>query len=83
MIKKIVIILITTLTLTANVNASSDGELLLKKNNPANVKDCWEGFNRVTFALNQGLMENPELGGVQPQAQPHIHDENCGHETEE
>ena len=55
MIKKIVIILITTLTLTANVNASSDGELLLKKNNPANVKDCWEGFNRVTFALNQGL----------------------------
>jgi phospholipid-binding lipoprotein MlaA len=55
MIKKIIVILITTLTLIANVNASSDGELLLKKNNPAEIKDCWEGFNRATFALNQGL----------------------------
>ena len=55
MMKKITIILITTLTLIVNVNASSDGELLLKKNNPANVNDCWEGFNRATFALNQGL----------------------------
>ena len=26
----------------------------------------------MKFALNQVLMENPELGGVQPQAQPHI-----------
>ena len=31
MMKKITIILITTLTLIVNVNASSDGELLLKK----------------------------------------------------
>jgi hypothetical protein len=28
-------------------------------------------------------MENPELGGVQPQAQPHIHDENCNHDHTE
>jgi phospholipid-binding lipoprotein MlaA len=55
MLKKIVIILIATLTLTLNVHASSDGELLLKKNNPADVKDCIEGFNRASFALNQGL----------------------------
>nr|WP_256998023.1 VacJ family lipoprotein [Candidatus Pelagibacter ubique] len=47
--------MITTLTLTLNVMASSDGELLLKKNDPAEVKECWEGFNRATFALNQGL----------------------------
>jgi phospholipid-binding lipoprotein MlaA len=55
MLKKFIIILITTLTLIVNVSASSDGELLLKKNNPADVNDCWEGFNRATFALNQGL----------------------------
>ena len=55
MIKKILITLITTLALTVNVSASSDGELLLKKNNPAEIKECWEGFNRASFALNQGL----------------------------
>ena len=55
MIKKITIILITTLTLTFNVNASSDGELLLKKNNPSEIKDCSQTFNRASFALNQGL----------------------------
>ena len=55
MIKKFIIILITTCALTLNVSASSDGELLLKKNDPAEVKECWEGFNRASFALNQGL----------------------------
>ena len=55
MIKKITITLITTIALIVNVNASSDGELLLKKNNPTEVKECWEGFNRASFALNQGL----------------------------
>ncbi|MBD1135016.1 VacJ family lipoprotein [Pelagibacterales bacterium SAG-MED47] len=53
--KKIVIIIITTLALTLNVNASSDGDLLLKKNNPAEVKDCFEKLNRATFAFNQAL----------------------------
>ena len=55
MIKKFCIILITTLALVQNVNAGSDGELLLKKNDPSNVKDCFEGLNRATFAFNQGL----------------------------
>ena len=55
MIKKISIILITTLALTVNVSASSDGELLLKKNEPSEVKDCFEGVNRATFAFNQAL----------------------------
>jgi len=55
MIKKIVIILITTLTLAVNVNAASDGELLLKKNEPSQVKDCFEKINRATFAFNQVL----------------------------
>ena len=55
MIKKFVIILITTLTLITNVNAGSDGDLILKKNNPSEVKDCFEGLNRATFAFNQAL----------------------------
>ena len=55
MIKKLIVILITTIALTFNVNASSDGELLLKKNEPSEVKDCFESFNRASFALNQGL----------------------------
>ena len=55
MIRKFGIILITTLALSVNSYAGSDGELLLKKNDPANVKDCFEGLNRATFAFNQGL----------------------------
>ena len=55
MIKKFAIILITTLALTLNVQAGSDGELLLKKNSPDEVKDCFEGINRATFAFNQTL----------------------------
>ena len=56
MFKKFSIIFITTLALTCNnANASSDGELILEKNNPAEVKECWESFNRASFALNQGL----------------------------
>ena len=55
MLKIISLILITTLTLTFNVNASSDGELTLKKNEPSEIKDCSEGFNRASFAINQGL----------------------------
>ena len=37
------------------MQAGSDGELILKKNNPAEINDCSEGFNRASFALNQGL----------------------------
>ena len=55
MIRKLVFILITTLALTINVNAASDGDLVLKKNNPAEIKDCFEKINRATFALNQAL----------------------------
>jgi phospholipid-binding lipoprotein MlaA len=55
MLKKFLIIVITTFALTLNVGASSDGDLVLKKNNPAEINDCFEGFNRASFALNQGL----------------------------
>ena len=55
MIKKFGIILITTLALTVSSYAASDGELLLKRNEPSEVKDCFEGVNRATFAFNQAL----------------------------
>ena len=55
MIKKILVILITTCTLIVNVYAGSDGELILKKNEPSEIKDCSETFNKASFALNQGL----------------------------
>ena len=55
MFKKICLVLITTLALTLNVNAGSDGNLILKKNDPAEIDDCSEGFNRASFAFNQGL----------------------------
>ena len=55
MIKKILVILITTFTLIVNVNAGSDGSLVLKKNEPSEIKDCSETFNKASFALNQGL----------------------------
>ena len=55
MLKKIVIIIITTYALTFNVSAESKSDLILQKNNPAEIKDCSEGFNRASFALNQGL----------------------------
>ena len=55
MMKKIIVILITTFTLILNVHAGSDGELVLKKNEPSEIKDCSETFNKASFALNQGL----------------------------
>ena len=55
MIKKFTLILITTLALTVNSNAGSSGELLMKKNDPSEIKDCFEKINRATFAFNQTL----------------------------
>ena len=55
MIKKLTIIAITTLALISNSQAGSDGELLLKKNEPSEVKECFEKLNRATFAFNQAL----------------------------
>ena len=55
MIKKIIVIIITTFTLVSNLHAGSDGELILKKNEPSEIKDCSETFNKASFAINQGL----------------------------
>ncbi len=55
MLKRFVIIIFTTLALSSNVVAGTDGELILKKNKPSEIKDCSEKFNRATFAFNQVL----------------------------
>ena len=39
----------------SNVIADTDKGNSLSKNNPKKVKDCFEGLNRATFSLNQGL----------------------------
>ena len=55
MFKKLTLVLITTFALTFSVHAGSDGELLLKKNQPSEIKDCFENLNRATFKFNQAL----------------------------
>tara|TARA_B000000441_G_C21379742_1_gene143336 strand:+ start:94 stop:489 length:396 start_codon:yes stop_codon:yes gene_type:complete len=55
MLKKFVLTIITFVLLMVNVNAGSSGDLILEKNQPAEVKDCFEKINRATFAFNQTL----------------------------
>tara|TARA_Y100001935_G_scaffold173825_1_gene143605 strand:- start:14 stop:802 length:789 start_codon:yes stop_codon:yes gene_type:complete len=55
MFRKLVIAVTIVVLSTFNVNAGSDGELILKKNKPTEVKDCFEKLNRATFAFNQAL----------------------------
>ena len=53
--KKIIITSLLSFVLTFNANAGTDGVNNLSKDNPKETKDCFEGLNRGTFALNQGL----------------------------
>ena len=55
MFKKYLIIILTVIGLNSNAIAGDDGDMLLKKNNPTEVRDCFEGLNRATFAFNQAL----------------------------
>jgi len=52
---KFIISLLITAVLTFGANAGTDGENSLSGKKPGDVKDCFEGLNRVTFSLNQGL----------------------------
>ena len=52
---KILITTLVTFFVAFSVNAGTDGKNDLSKNNPEQVKDCFENLNRGTFALNQGL----------------------------
>ena len=61
MFRKLAIILFPIFMLAFNANASSDGDLSLKKNeekeinDSKEIKDCFEKLNRTTFKFNQGL----------------------------
>ena len=55
MFRKIIITTLSIILLALNANAASDGELVLKKNEPTEIKDCFENINRATFAFNQVL----------------------------
>jgi len=52
--KKFLITSLISLMLTTSLSAGTDEENNLSKK-PETVKDCFEGFNRATFSLNQGL----------------------------
>ena len=53
--KKIIITSLISIILITNVSAGTDGENSLSKKKFGQIKDCFEGLNRATFALNQGL----------------------------
>ncbi len=55
MFRKFIFIFTALIMLTFNANAGSSGDLILKKNQPAEINDCFEKLNRVTFAFNQAL----------------------------
>jgi len=52
--KKILLTSLISFMLASSVSAGTDGENSLS-NKPKDVKDCFEGLNRATFSLNQGL----------------------------
>jgi phospholipid-binding lipoprotein MlaA len=53
--KKFILISIIAFLFTSNVMSDTGGENNLSKKSPSEVKDCFEGLNRATFSLNQGL----------------------------
>ena len=55
MFRKLVLIVTLIFFSAFNANAGSDGELILNKNKPTEVKDCFESLNRATFAFNQAV----------------------------
>ncbi len=57
MLKNLTIFIICIFLFVFNANAGSDGELTLNlnKDQPKEIKDCFEKLNRATFALNQSL----------------------------
>ena len=68
MLRKLAITIISVFLLAFNANAGSDGELVLKKDQPEKIKDCFEKLNRATFAFNQGL----DKSIIKPIAKPII-----------
>jgi len=55
MFRKLTTTILLVVFFISSANAASDGELVLKKNQPTEIKDCFEKLNRATFAFNQTL----------------------------
>ena len=55
MFRKLLLVIAIFFLTAFSANAGSDGELVLKKNQPNEVKDCFETLNRATFTFNQAL----------------------------
>ena len=55
MFKNLILTIITISLISFNAYAGSDGELTLSKEQPEEIKDCFEKLNRVTFSFNQKL----------------------------
>ena len=55
MFKKLIITIISVFLFSFNVHAGSSGDLAIEKEQPQEIKDCFEKLNRATFAFNQGL----------------------------
>ena len=55
MFKNLILTIMTVSLISFNVYAGSDGELTLNKEQPEEIKDCFEKLNRVTFSFNQKL----------------------------
>jgi len=55
MFRKLILTFFLVAFTALNVNAASDGELIMKKNQPSEINDCFEPLNRATFGLNQSL----------------------------
>ena len=56
MVKKLLIILIFSSFISSNIYAAeSHEEQILRTNDPAEVKECFEKVNRFTFAVNKKL----------------------------
>ena len=53
--KKLILTIIITISLTLCSYAGTDGENSLSNKGEINNKDCFEKVNRATFAFNQGL----------------------------
>ena len=49
MFKNLILTIITISLISFNAYAGSDGELTLSKEQPEEIKDCFEKLNRVTF----------------------------------
>ena len=73
MFRKLAITTLSIFLIVLNANAGSDGELTITKNQPKQIKDCFERLNRATFKFNKGLDKaiiKPIAGGYRKLPDP-------------